>query len=65
MILFHAQISEQSKMAFVEILIFAMVLAGSTTTIVALFTHCNGGHDGEKHRKLTPEGETTSKNRHV
>lgn len=60
---FSLQITEQSKMAFVEILIFVILLAGSTTTIVTLLTHCNGGNDVEKHRNLTPEGETTSTNK--
>lgn len=29
-------------MAFVEIAIFAVVLAGSATTLFTLFSHCNG-----------------------
>lgn len=45
-----------SIMAIVEIVIMAVLLAGSTTTLITLFSHCKGEHDG----KDRIEGEKTS-----
>ena len=44
-------------MTIVEIVLMAVLLAASTTTLITLFTHCNGKHgrkdSGKDERTLT------------
>ena len=38
-------------MTIVEIVIMAVLLAASTTTLITLFSHCNGKHGGKDTNK--------------
>lgn len=50
-------------MTIVEIVIMAVLLAASTTTLITLFTHCNGKHagkdNGKEERTLTDKAAMT------